>query len=52
MLLYETKKSVTDIAFEVGFGSYSNFYRTFMRITGISPRDYQSRESLLRENEE
>ena len=46
MLLYETQKSVTDIAFDVGFGSYSNFYRTFMRITGISPRDYQNQENL------
>jgi AraC-like DNA-binding protein len=29
--------SITDIAFDVGFGDLSNFVRTFHRAAGVSP---------------
>jgi AraC-like DNA-binding protein len=32
---------VTDICFEVGFGSLGTFSRTFRSIVGRSPRDYR-----------
>lgn len=31
---------VTRAAFEVGFGSYSQFYRTFCEVVGCTPADY------------
>lgn len=31
---------VTGAAFEVGFGSYSQFYRTFYEVVGCTPADY------------
>ncbi|AXE80400.1 hypothetical protein C5746_29445 [Streptomyces atratus] len=37
-LLRETGRSVTDICFEVGFGSPGTFSRTFRDIVGRSPR--------------
>ncbi|MGM0348916.1 helix-turn-helix domain-containing protein [Streptomyces sp. Adlamb9] len=40
-LLRETDRSVTDIAFEVGFGSPGTFSRTFRDIVGSSPRAYR-----------
>jgi AraC family transcriptional regulator len=40
-LLAETNISVTDIAFEVGFGDLSNFVRTFHRAAGVSPRGFR-----------
>jgi AraC family transcriptional regulator len=40
-LLAETHISVTDIAFEVGFGDLSNFVRTFHRAAGVSPRGFR-----------
>ena len=33
--------SITDICFEVGFGSLGTFSRTFAEIVGESPRDYR-----------
>lgn len=42
-LLRETGRSVTDICFEVGFGSLGTFSRTFSAIVGQSPRDYRRR---------
>ncbi|MFE2943996.1 helix-turn-helix domain-containing protein [Streptomyces sp. NPDC059255] len=46
-LLRESDHSVTDICFEVGFGSPGTFSRTFHDIVGRSPRDYrkQAREA-------
>ncbi|MFF3706595.1 helix-turn-helix domain-containing protein [Streptomyces phaeochromogenes] len=43
-LLRETDHSVTDICFQVGFGSPGTFSRTFRDIVGRSPRAYR-RES-------
>ncbi|GGJ00726.1 helix-turn-helix domain-containing protein [Streptomyces brasiliensis] len=40
-LLRETGRSVTDICFEVGFGSPGTFSRTFRDIVGRSPREYR-----------
>ncbi|GAA0246777.1 hypothetical protein GCM10009527_049260 [Actinomadura nitritigenes] len=40
-LLRETDRSVTDICFEVGFGSLGTFSRTFSAIVGRSPREYR-----------
>ncbi|NYI07837.1 AraC family transcriptional regulator [Allostreptomyces psammosilenae] len=40
-LLRETDRSVTDICFEVGFGSPGTFSRTFREIVGRSPREYR-----------
>ncbi|OIK28099.1 hypothetical protein VT52_008085 [Streptomyces malaysiense] len=40
-LLRESDRSVTDIAFEVGFGSPGTFSRTFRGIVGSSPRAYR-----------
>lgn len=40
-LLRETGRSVTDICYEVGFGSTGTFSRTFRGIVGRSPRAYR-----------
>lgn len=40
-LLRETGTSVTDICFQVGFGSLGTFSRTFSAIVGSSPREYR-----------
>jgi AraC-like DNA-binding protein len=33
--------SITDIAYDVGFGDLSNFVRTFHRAAGVSPRRFR-----------
>jgi transcriptional regulator GlxA family with amidase domain len=40
-LLRETDRKVTDICFQVGFGSPGTFSRTFRAIVGRSPREYR-----------
>lgn len=40
-LLAERERSVTDIAFDVGFNDLSNFVRTFHRAAGLSPRRFR-----------
>jgi AraC-like DNA-binding protein len=40
-LLRETGVSVTDICFQVGFGSPGTFSRTFHDIVGVTPRAYR-----------
>jgi len=42
ILLQTTEKPVTDIMFDCGFQTKSNFNREFGRITGMSPRAYRS----------
>jgi transcriptional regulator GlxA family with amidase domain len=40
-LLRETDRSVTDICFDVGFGSVGTFSRTFREIVGETPSGYR-----------
>ena len=40
-LLADEHRSITDIAFEVGFGDLSNFVRTFHRAARMSPRQFR-----------
>lgn len=42
-LLRETDLSVTEICFDVGFGSLGTFSRTFSGIVGASPSEYRRR---------
>ena len=42
-LLRATDDSVTDICFDVGFGSLGTFSRTFRDIVGESPSEYRRR---------
>ena len=39
--LADDGSSITDIAFDVGFGDLSNFVRTFHRAAGVSPRGFR-----------
>ncbi|HEX9781529.1 MAG TPA: AraC family transcriptional regulator, partial [Opitutaceae bacterium] len=45
-LLLNPHLRVSEVAFEVGFQSLSQFNRVFKRITGSSPTDYRGRLSL------
>jgi AraC family transcriptional regulator len=40
-LLADDTRSITEIAFDVGFGDLSNFVRTFHRVATVSPRDFR-----------
>jgi AraC-like DNA-binding protein len=40
-LLADDGLSVTDVAYDVGFGDLSNFVRTFHRAAGVSPRKFR-----------
>jgi AraC family transcriptional regulator len=40
-LLRETKKSVMEIALDVGYANPSHFAQLFRRETGLSPSDYR-----------
>ena len=40
-LLTDEERSITDIAYDVGFGDLSNFVRTFHRAAGVSPRKFR-----------
>ncbi len=40
-LLADPARSITDIAFDVGFADLSNFVRTFRRAAGVSPRAFR-----------
>jgi transcriptional regulator GlxA family with amidase domain len=42
-LLRETDRSVTEICFDVGWGSLGTFSRTFREIVGESPSAYRER---------
>ncbi len=41
-LLADDTRSITEIAFGVGFGDLSNFVRTFHRAAGVSPRAFRA----------
>ena len=47
-LLRETDRSVTEICFDVGFGSLGTFSRTFTEIVGEPPSTYRWRAADLR----
>ena len=40
-LLADPDISITDVAYDVGFGDLSNFVRTFHRAAGVSPRKFR-----------
>jgi AraC-like DNA-binding protein len=40
-LLTDPSRSITDIAFEAGFGDFSNFIRLFQRAAGMSPSRFR-----------
>ena len=40
-LLADPARSVTDVAYDVGFADLSNFVRTFRRAAGVSPRMFR-----------
>lgn len=40
-LLADPARSITDIAYDVGFADLSNFVRTFRRAAGLSPRAFR-----------
>jgi AraC-like DNA-binding protein len=40
-LLVDDDRSVTDVAYDVGFGDLSNFVRTFHRAAGVSPLKFR-----------
>ena len=42
-LLSTTEKSITEIAYETGFGSIHYFSRTFKRTVGVAPNEYRER---------
>jgi AraC-like DNA-binding protein len=44
-LLTETNRSVTEIMFEVGFQTKSNFNREFRRVTEMTPLDWRERKA-------
>jgi len=47
-LLADDNISVTDIAYDVGFGDLSNFVRTFHRAAGVSPRRFREASRGMR----
>jgi len=47
-LLADDGISITDVAYDVGFGDLSNFVRTFHRAAGISPRGFRQAARGLR----
>lgn len=42
-LLRETDRPVTEICFDVGFGSLGTFSRTFRQVVGEAPSTYRTR---------
>jgi transcriptional regulator GlxA family with amidase domain len=40
-LLADEARSITDVAYDVGFSDVSNFVRTFGRAAGVSPRSFR-----------
>jgi AraC-like DNA-binding protein len=47
-LLADDARSVTDVAYDVGFGDLSNFVRTFHRAAGVSPRKFREASRGMR----
>src|SRR5690606_6845954 len=40
-LLAEADRPITEVAFDAGFGDFSNFVRTFRRAADVSPRSFR-----------
>jgi len=40
-MLADDARSISDVAYDVGFGDLSNFVRTFHRAAGVSPRRFR-----------
>ena len=47
-LLADDGTSITDVAYDVGFGDLSNFVRTFHRAVGVSPRRFREASRGMR----
>jgi AraC-like DNA-binding protein len=47
-LLADDGRSITDVAYHVGFGDLSNFVRTFHRAAGVSPRKFREASRGMR----
>jgi len=47
-LLADEDRSVTDVAYDVGFGDLSNFVRTFHRAAGVSPLKFRQASRGMR----
>jgi AraC-like DNA-binding protein len=47
-LLADDGRSITDVAYDVGFGDLSNFVRTFHRAAGVSPRKFREASHGMR----
>src|SRR6202140_5916775 len=47
-LLADGELSITDVAYDVGFGDLSNFVRTFHRAAGVSPRRFREASRGMR----
>jgi AraC-like DNA-binding protein len=44
-LLRQTDRSVTDVAWDVGFASLGTFSRTFSNVVGCSPSEFRARHT-------
>jgi AraC-like DNA-binding protein len=49
ILLHNSKLSVTEVAYEVGFQSLTHFNRTFRKLVCSSPTEYRSRRTEIAE---
>jgi AraC-like DNA-binding protein len=47
-LLADDERSITDVAYDVGFADLSNFVRTFHRAAGVSPRRFRQASRGMR----
>ena len=41
-LLLETDKTISEVAWEVGYFNYSSFYKTFIKLVGMSPQAFKT----------
>ena len=46
LLIFYPKKSITQIALEVGYESYSGFYRCFADNVGLSPKEFRQQNKI------
>ncbi len=46
-MLEEKQKSISDIAFDVGFESLRSFNRVFIQHTGMTPSEYRNRTKII-----